>query len=160
MNSKKAAVAIASVCGAGYFPVGPGTVGSLVGLLCWIGLYFAFGQIGIGFHLLMLALTVLLYFVGVWASNEVEEIWGHDPSKVVADEFVGQWIALLFLPFSPLVFVAGFVLFRLFDISKPWPISKMEKLPRGTGVMMDDVLAGIISNILLQIFCYFAPHLI
>ncbi len=160
MSKKPLAVAIASVGGAGFFPVGPGTVGSLVGLLCFVFLYYLLPGYGYSFHLAMTLLTVLLYFLGQWASNEVEEIWGHDPSKVVIDEFVGQWIALLFLPYSPVIFVAGFVLFRLFDITKPWPISRMEGLPRGTGVMMDDVFAGLISNVLLQGLVYFAPHLI
>ncbi|MEL6867415.1 MAG: phosphatidylglycerophosphatase A, partial [Bacteroidota bacterium] len=78
-----------------------------------------------------------------------------DPSKVVIDEMAGMWISLLWLPFSPLLLLLAFLLFRAFDIGKPFYIRQMEKLPSGWGIMMDDVLAGVYTNLLLQIGLFF-----
>ena len=84
------------------------------------------------------------------AANAVEPIWGEDPSRVVVDEMVGVWIPLLAAPAGNLWYaLAAFALFRLFDIFKPLGIRKMEYLKGGVGVMMDDILAGIYSLILL-----------
>jgi phosphatidylglycerophosphatase A len=76
---------------------------------------------------------------------------GKDSYRVVIDEVAGMWVSLLFVPITTPTLVAGLVLFRFFDITKPLYIRRMEKLPGGVGVMMDDVLAGVYTNILLQI---------
>lgn len=88
--------------------------------------------------------------MGVWATNRLEPFWGEDPSRVVVDEMVGVWIALLAAPSGNVWYALGaFALFRLFDIFKPLGIHRMESFPGGIGVMMDDILAGIYSFVVL-----------
>ncbi|MBB5514784.1 phosphatidylglycerophosphatase A [Rubricella aquisinus] len=137
--------------GAGLLPKAPGTWGSLAALpLAW-GLHW----LG-GFPLLLVA-TVVVFAVGLWATRvETAGRADHDPSEIVVDEVVGQWIALWGLSAglwvtgaAPHVFpwpgvVMGFVLFRLLDISKPWPVSYFDRMKTPFGVMMDDVVAGAI----------------
>ena len=88
---------------------------------------------------------------GTWSANVVEKEWGKDSNKVVMDEWIGMSISLFLLPVNWGYMVAAFVLFRFFDIAKPLYIRKAESLPSGWGVMADDILAGIYSNIVLQI---------
>ena len=89
--------------------------------------------------------------IGVWSANGADRFWGHDSSKVVIDEVAGMMIALFLVPYTTRYIIAGFILFRFFDIAKPLYIKKAEKLPRGWGVMADDVLAGIYAHIILSI---------
>ncbi len=87
---------------------------------------------------------------GIWAADSLEAYWGEDPSRVVVDEMVGVWIALLAAPAGHVWYALGaFVVFRLFDIFKPLGIKRMEKLSGGVGVMMDDILAGVYGFIVL-----------
>jgi phosphatidylglycerophosphatase A len=95
---------------------------------------------------------LLFFLLGVKSAKELENEWGHDPAKVVVDEVIGVWIAMLGVPFSLLNLAVAFVLFRIFDIWKPLGIRQMERLPGGWGVMMDDVLAGIYSMILMHLY--------
>ena len=144
-----------ATCGpAGYSPVAPGTMGAIIGVLDYLILFWLVGS-AFYTHMIASVLILPLFFLGVWASNQVEAAWGHDPSKVVIDEFVGQWIALLWVPISWQTALAGFVLFRFFDILKPLFIKKLEALPHGWGVMSDDVLAGVYANIVLQGLIYY-----
>ena len=85
--------------------------------------------------------------LGIWASTLLEEFYGHDPSEVTIDEMVGQWIALFMLPKTLAAISIAFISFRVFDILKIEPINKLQKLPKGFGVMMDDVMAGIYANL-------------
>ena len=97
-----------------------------------------------------LAWIIFLTVMGVWATNCLEPFWGEDPSRVVVDEMVGVWIALLAAPSGNVWYALGaFALFRLFDIFKPLGIRRMESFPGGIGVMMDDILAGIYSFVVL-----------
>lgn len=97
-------------------------------------------------------MILIFTLLGVLSANALERVWGKDPSRIVVDEMVGVWIALLAVPEGNLLYaLAAFVLFRFFDILKPFGIRKMEELPGGIGVMMDDVLAGIYSFILLML---------
>jgi phosphatidylglycerophosphatase A len=123
--------------GTGYSPVASGTVASLLAVVIyWVVPGFA--------ETPALFSAILIFFViGVWASSELEEPYGHDPSEATVDEFVGQWISLLFLPKTLLWAAVSFALFRFFDITKIEPANKLQKLPKGWGVMMDDVMAGI-----------------
>ena len=99
---------------------------------------------------LTIALILIFTVAGVWAANRLEQAWGEDPSRVVVDEMVGTWIALLAAPAGHLWYgLVAFGLFRLFDIWKPLGIRRMENLPGGIGVMMDDVLSGVYGLIVL-----------
>lgn len=99
--------------------------------------------------------TSMLTAAGIWSANEVEPYWGKDSSRVVIDEAAGICISLLFVPVTPVHVLVALLLFRFFDIVKPLFIRRVEKLPGGWGVMLDDVLAGIYSNIVLQLMIYY-----
>jgi phosphatidylglycerophosphatase A len=128
----------------GYFPIAPGTAGTVVaGVIYW----FARPS-----HPLVYGALILLFFLlGTRASTIVERQMGPDPSLVVVDEMVGFWIALFALPRSLILVAIGFFLFRLFDIWKPFPIRQAERLREGWGIMADDAIAGIYTNVLLQL---------
>ena len=149
----RAAYAIATGFGAGFVPVAPGTVGALEG----IGIYLAVRALGFGELNLFFGLVILnigLFLLGVWTSSKTCRVIGiADPHQIVIDEISGQLISLtplVLLPsFSLAGLIIGFVLFRAFDIFKPYPIRKLERLPGGLGVMTDDALAGIYAAVLL-----------
>lgn len=141
-------VLIGTGLGSGFSPVAPGTAGALLAtLLWWLGGLFL-SPVAL---LWTTVVCVLLFTVaGVWAANWLEPYWGEDPSRVVVDEMVGVWIALLAAPCARWDYaLAAFVLFRLLDIFKPLGIRRMERLPHGIGVMADDILAGIYAFFLL-----------
>lgn len=139
--------------GSGYSPIAPGTAGALVGCGMLALLHeFAPAQA----YLPGLAtLIVAFFFLGAIATDKLEPEWGHDPSRIVADEMVGVWIAMLFVPFNWLNLALAFVLFRIFDIWKPLGVRQMEKFPGGWGVMLDDVLAGVYSLAVMHLLLYF-----
>ena len=106
------------------------------------------------FNLLLIAF--ITFIMGVFTSNQVIKDTGKDdPSEVVIDELAGQWLALLFLPRSIGFAIAAFIIFRILDITKPFPIKQLEGLPRGWGVMLDDLAAGLISFGIIQLYIYF-----
>ena len=84
----------------------------------------------------------------------IEKERGKDPGLVVIDEFVGQWLALFCLPRAIAIYIIGFALFRLFDIWKPFPVNRIQSLPGGWGIMLDDVLAAIYTNLCLHLFVF------
>lgn len=136
---------IASGLGVGFIPVAPGTFGTVAALLPWWWLR--------DLPLAHYAVAVLLAFaLGVWASQWViRRIAVQDPSLVVWDEFVGVWIALFAAPPGWLWVLAGFALFRLFDIWKPWPVRWADRnVHGGLGAMLDDALAGVLALIVMQ----------
>ena len=139
---------IATGFGSGFSPVAPGTAGALLALLMWV-----VGYLLLPFALLqvILAVMVLLFTaLGIYTSGVMERYWGEDPSRVVVDEMVGVWIPLLVVPDGGWWYVlAAFVLFRLFDIVKPLAVRRMERFGGGVGIMMDDILAGVYSAVLL-----------
>lgn len=137
---------ISTIFGTGYFPKAPGTAGSLVALLLFWFLPLTIIQ--------FVFLLVVSFFVGVWSASYVEAQEGDDPGKVVIDELVGQGVALLLIPKTITFYLSAFILFRLFDIFKPFPVKSFERLPSGWGIMADDVMAGIYANILIQIFLF------
>lgn len=137
---------IASCFGIGYIQKGAGTVAALFCCLLWFVLKGASSSWWVQALLLF-----LLFFVGVIASSVVEREWGHDSNRVVIDEVHGMLMALFLLPSDWPYLLAAFVLFRFFDIAKPLGVRKMENFPKGYGVMLDDLLAGLYSNVLLQI---------
>ncbi|MFI5161978.1 MAG: phosphatidylglycerophosphatase A [Sphingobacteriales bacterium] len=142
---------ISTCLGIGYIGKGAGTAAAIATCIAW---YFAWAG---GFPPLYpsLFITIALTLFGVWSSGIVEKIWGKDPSKVVIDEAAGMCISLLFLPVNWKYVLAALILFRFFDIIKPLFIKKMEKFPGGWGIMLDDVLAGVYANLLLQLALVF-----
>lgn len=135
--------------GTGYSPIAPGTMGALLAVLLWIVLRQLLSYDN--FWVVTLWLVLLGSVLGVYATNKVLPHWGKDPSRVVSDEMVGVWIPLLAVPHEAgweMIGVA-FLLFRFFDIVKPLGIRSMEVFPKGIGVLMDDVLAGLYSLLLL-----------
>ncbi len=139
-----------SVFGIGYIK-GGGTIAAAFCCICW---YMAWSG-GSPPAALSIVVTIVITLAGVWSSSVVETIWGKDPSKVVIDEVSGMCAGLLFLPVSVKYLLIAFILFRLFDIVKPLYISRLELWPKGWGIMFDDVLAGVYTNILLQAVVWF-----
>jgi len=140
---------IASGFGSGFSPFASGTVGSAVALIPWLALR----ELDLMFYVLAL---VAAFALGVWASDIVIRRLGiEDQSVVVWDEFVGQWIALLPLVVAPRGWswiVAAFVLFRIFDVWKPWPASWADRhVKGGFGAMLDDVFAGAYAALVLAV---------
>ncbi len=136
---------IATVGKVGTLPFAPGTWGSLVALIAWFLIHDWLTP-----HL-FIVVTIIIFIVGVITSTIVEKnSSSHDPSRVVIDEWVGQWVALAYLPKTIGFGIAGFLLFRLFDIWKPWPIRKLDEIPNGWGIMLDDVGAGLFALIIIQ----------
>jgi len=142
-------IIIATGFGAGFSPFAPGTVGAALATLVW----YALSVLTPSSLLCITILLILLFSVlGVLSANALEPVWGKDPSRVVVDEMVGVWIALLAVtPFNWYYMLLAFILFRLFDIFKPMGIRRMENIKGGLGVMMDDILAGVYSCILILI---------
>ena len=127
----------------GKFPFAPGSWGSLGALILWIFLPSS--------YLLQMIMIIILFSIGVISSKKMASAMNdHDPSEVVIDEAVGMWIALFMLPHSIAIYSMAFILFRIFDIFKPSFIYRVQNLPGGWGIMMDDVLAGIIAWLICQ----------
>lgn len=135
--------AIATVCGIGYISKGAGSIASVAYCFVWI----SFPSSKLWWQLTALCIVLAL---GIWSAGKVEKEWGHDSNRVVIDEIAGMMITLLLVPVNIGYGVAGLLLFRFFDIVKPLGIKKAERLHGGTGVMADDVLAGIYAWIVLQ----------
>jgi phosphatidylglycerophosphatase A len=135
---------IATGFGSGYSPFAPGTAGSAVGVLLFWPLAGAAWQ-------WQLAAVAVVFFAGVAAAGRVARSVGlEDPGIVVVDEVAGQWITLAGLPFTPAVALAGFFLFRVMDVLKPWPARDLERLHGGWGIMADDVAAGVMAHLALR----------
>jgi phosphatidylglycerophosphatase A len=146
---KRVALAAATAAGAGYVPVAPGTAGSAVGVVIYLLVrrWPAFSQV------LLLAVIVV---VGIWSAGEAAIHFGReDPGQVVIDEVAGQFLTLMFTGAGMTGAVVGFVLFRLFDIVKPWPARQLEHLPGGWGIMADDLMAGVYGWIVCRLAVQF-----
>jgi len=150
---RRVAIVIATAGGAGYAPVAPGTFGAAVGLVVfaltrhWPAAW-------------QIALVVVVSAVGIWASKVAGEHFGReDPGQVVIDEVAGQLLTLLLLDVHVAGAAAGFLLFRAFDIVKPWPARQFEELPHGIGVMADDLMAGVYAWICLALLVRYVPLL-
>jgi phosphatidylglycerophosphatase A len=144
---KRLAFTIATWFGCGYWPWGPGTAGSLAALvIAWIAVHF--GGFGPRWFLLWASAITPL---GVWAATVVEREAGTtDPSIVVVDEVAGQWLTLAgAVALNWKSWILALVLFRIFDIWKPFPARRLERLPAGSGIMADDVMAGVYGALVL-----------
>jgi phosphatidylglycerophosphatase A len=162
------ALAIAT-CGVGYLPLAPGTWGSLVGIGVYLlvrgALMKAFFSAGVGRNVTLLhvyygviafelAAALVIALIGIWAASRTERLSGRkDPGKVVIDEVAGQFIALIPVPFvlesAWWPAILSFVLFRFFDIVKPYPARRLESLEAGLGIMADDIVAGVYAGIVV-----------
>jgi phosphatidylglycerophosphatase A len=135
---------VATFFGIGYLKPGPGTWGSVAAVLLWAALCFSRHPDPRTQLVVLLVWIVLAIVPGVPAATIVEREYGHtDPGFVVIDEVIGQWIALLGSPFDWRHGLIALVLFRLFDITKPFPVRQLERLPGGWGIIFDDVAAGL-----------------
>jgi phosphatidylglycerophosphatase A len=140
------AVFLATAGYSGYFPVAPGTVGSAVGLLVYALVRWAQSP------LVEVIVILGLFAAGVWAGTIAERYFGGiDPGPIVLDEVVGMLITLAFVPVGVTGAMTGFVLFRLFDVIKPFPSARLEKLHGGLGVMADDAMAAVYANLALRL---------
>ncbi len=142
---RKLVLFVATGAGSGYSPIAPGTVGSGVGLLLYLPL------MGLG-GATYLAVVGGIAALGVWVAERAERHFGqHDDRRITIDEVAGMLLSLAFLPRRLDVVVAAFLLFRVFDITKPPPARAAESLPGGLGVITDDLVAGLYANIVGQL---------
>lgn len=154
--------------GVGYLPLAPGTWGSMVGILIYLFVVWSEALVGINlinknwrleqisawFQAVNLIILLLFCLLGIWAASRASLIFNKkDPSEAVVDEVMGQLIVFLFIPFGVhwSFILAGFLLFRLFDIWKPYPVNLLEKLPGGLGICADDCLAGVYGGVCLSL---------
>ena len=148
----RAAFLCATACGAGLSPFAPGTAGSLVGVALW----YASACAPAPWHWAVqggILLAVLA--VGIWAGSRMEKALGvTDPHCVVIDEVAGMLITLAGVPPSVTAAALGFVLFRLLDILKPFPICRLQRLTAGWGIMADDAAAGVVSALVLRLILH------
>ena len=141
---------ISTGCYSGYLPIAPGTWGSLVGLV----LFFLLHNLSTPVYL---AVTAAIFLIGIFAAGETEKIMDRkDPGLVVIDEIAGMLVTMIAAPAAPLIMVLGFILFRIFDILKPFPIRLIDqRIHGGLGIMLDDIVAGLYSLIILQLVIRF-----
>ncbi len=151
-GSRAVILFIAEGAYSGKSPVAPGTAGTLVGVLLYFGLR------GTG-PFLYIIITLLICISGIWAAGRAEKILGcKDCPSIVIDEIAGYLIAMFMVPAGWGFAAAGFSLFRLFDIIKPWPLYGLQRINGGLGVMLDDIGAGVYANILLQVAAFYMKH--
>jgi len=146
-------VILATVRGAGFFPIAPGTVGSAVG----VGVYLLTRHWLWAWQLGLLAAIIL---IGVWASGVTAAALNReDPGPVVIDEVAGQLVTLFLTGVGPTGAIIGFFVFRIFDIIKPWPARQLEDLPGGVGIVADDVMAGVYGWVVVTGILWWWPGL-
>lgn len=131
----------------GYIPFSSGTFGSLAGLIIY---YIP----GFEKPFILIPAIILFTFYGIYVGTKFEKVYGEDPSECTIDEVVGMWISLLFVPKNLTISIIAFLIWRFFDITKPSPARQMEKLNGGLGIMMDDVVAGFYSLVLVHLILF------
>ena len=152
MFLRRIGVFLATCAHVGYAPFAPGTFGSLVGLVIY---YAVRRQQSTTLELGAIGVVVL---IGLWSATEAEHHFGGvDPGPVVIDEVIGMLITLALHPVNVLGAIIGFFIFRLLDIVKPWPARRLELLPGGFGVVLDDMMAGLYSNLLVGLLVWLLP---
>jgi len=142
-----------ATCGyVGYAPVAPGTFGSAAGLAVFAAIRAS------GSTLVEIGVIAVLFAVGIWSAAVAERCFDRvDPGPVVMDEVAGMLITLAFLPVTLTGAIVGFFIFRAFDVIKPWPSGRFEKLPGGLGVMADDGMAAIYGNLVMRALIWMTP---
>ncbi len=146
----------ATFFGSGLFPRAPGTVGTVASMVLWAPVVL--NDLPWWARLLLVG---VVFVTGTWAADRAAVLLGKDdPKEVVIDEVAGQGVALLFAPALPWTLVVGFVLFRIFDIAKPWPVSWADrKVHGGLGIMLDDILAGGYALLIMTLLLRYGGHL-
>ncbi len=140
---------VSSFFGIGFIPVAPGTFGSLAGVIIYCFLW--------RFESVFYSALILLILIGLLVSARAERAWAKkDPRFIVIDEVAGSMVALIAVPLNLINLVSVFALFRIMDITKPFPIKRVENLPSGFGIMFDDVIAGLYANLIFHIVFNFA----
>ena len=146
------AVFLATAAYCGYFPIAPGTVGSAAGLVVYLLVWWTHSPI------VEAGLIVLTFAAGNWAATHAERYFGGiDPGPVVIDEVLGMLVTLAFIPVGWSGALAGFFIFRVFDVIKPYPANRLEKFHGGFGIMADDAMAGIYANLTLRLLIWLLP---
>jgi phosphatidylglycerophosphatase A len=146
------AVFLATVAYCGYFPIAPGTVGSAAGLVVYLLVWWTRSPS------LEAGLIGLTFAVGTWAATHAERYFGGiDPGPVVIDEVLGMLVTLAFIPVGWSAALAGFVIFRVFDVIKPYPANRLETFHGGFGIMADDAMAGVYANLVLRLLIWLLP---
>lgn len=147
---------LGTLLGIGFIPFMPGTFGTLAAAAVYLVIpgewHYSFPYV-----LYFIAALTALFFLGVWITRKAELKLGHDAGSIIWDEFVGYFVAVLFLPHSLLMGIYAFAIFRVFDIAKPFPINKSQNFPHGWGIMIDDVLAGVYTNVFMQLMLLIYP---
>jgi phosphatidylglycerophosphatase A len=146
---------LATFFGAGFGKPGPGTYGSIAAVLLWYAAAHLFAPAPTALALATLLAAIVITLIGIPASTiTARESARKDPSFVVIDEVAGQLTALILMRPDWQHALLALLLFRLFDITKPWPIRRLEALPEGTGIMLDDIAAGLAALLLGMLLCY------
>ncbi len=127
----------------GYSPIAPATCSCLISIVIW---YFL-----LSFKIVYIVVAVLLFAVGVIISNDLTKSWGKDPHKIVIDEYASFLLPLYFTPKRIIPLIITFLLFRIFDIIKPPPLRRLENVPYGWGVMLDDLGAALYTTVVVII---------
>jgi phosphatidylglycerophosphatase A len=145
------ALAIATVLGVGRVPFAPGTFGSAVGLLIWAMISASLPAQAVA--------IVVVFTAGVWSGGFAERHYGAtDPGAVVIDEVLGMLVTLFFNPVGWTGALVAFLLFRVFDVIKPYPANRLERLHGGLGIMSDDAMAAVYANMVLRVLIALAPR--
>jgi len=136
----------------GYFPIASGTVGSFLAILIYLFIP------GFSEPYILVIFILIFLIIGIYTSDFAEKVYGFDPPEVVIDEIVGMWITMLFVPKTFVLSAIGFLLFRVFDIIKPFPAKQSQQIKGGLGIMIDDLIAGFYSLIILHIILLIFPE--
>jgi len=150
----KFSVAYSTCLGCGYFPKMPGTMGTLLAFIVYLFLPDSIFK-GTESNFIFLGVLLLLSIISVPIITRAERYLGHDNGKIVMDEFLGYMLGVAFLPKGIITGLIIFVLFRIFDIFKIEPVNMLQKLPGGAGVMADDLMAGVYSNLIARLIIIF-----
>ncbi|HPS56729.1 MAG TPA: phosphatidylglycerophosphatase A [Spirochaetota bacterium] len=142
---------------AGYSPVAPGTAGTFVAMALYIAENYLLGDIlNNSLNYINFIVLLLLVYPSIKLCDEAEPFYkSKDPQRVVIDEVMGYWTGLLFLPFSITYAILAFIIFRIFDILKPYPAKRLEKLHGGLGIMIDDYVAGLYTLAVMHLVAFF-----
>lgn len=148
---------LGTLFGIGFIPLMPGTFGTLAAALVYLSIPEAWLNNFPAVYYTIVGIIVL-YFAGVYITDKAEKTLGHDASSIILDEFAAYFICVLFLPKSYLMAIYTFALFRVFDIAKPQPIKLSQKLKGGWGVMTDDFIAAVFTNLFMQAMIRIYPR--